>query len=101
MTKQYQELRDYLFKVLQDAGFKPMLPDGGYFIICDASGLFENGDEDLSKHILVNVGVTGIPLHPFYQNKTSNISNLIRFAFCKEMSLLKEAAKRFQAKSGQ
>jgi hypothetical protein len=36
--------RDFEVKILRDAGFDPVVPDGGYFIIADSSrfGMYAN-----------------------------------------------------------
>ena len=37
LSKQLQKKRDYLAKMLKDAGMDPVVPDGGYFIMADWS----------------------------------------------------------------
>ena len=39
MTTSLIKKRDYEVKILRDAGFDPVVPDGGYFIMCDTSKL--------------------------------------------------------------
>jgi kynurenine--oxoglutarate transaminase/cysteine-S-conjugate beta-lyase/glutamine--phenylpyruvate transaminase len=39
MTTSLLKKRDYEVKILRDAGFDPVVPDGGYFIMADTSKL--------------------------------------------------------------
>ena len=39
MTTSLLKKRDLEVKILQDAGFDPVIPDGGYFIMADTSKL--------------------------------------------------------------
>ncbi len=39
MTTDLLKKRDFEVKILRDAGFDPVVPDGGYFIMTDTSKL--------------------------------------------------------------
>lgn len=108
--------RDFLIDVLREVGLKPIVPDGGYFVVCDASTAFEkaelslNGDgvgpetplDDqpdvkLCKWFTERVGVTAIPVSPFYPAcMRHNANHFIRFAFCKDKAALSLAAERLR-----
>ena len=92
----YENLRDFLMNTLVKNGFKPMLPHGGYFIICKVDNSL-SGDQDFCKWLTAEVGVTPIPMKAFYQKEFHDkVSQYVRFAFCKEKSMLVEADKRLQ-----
>ncbi|KAJ3260815.1 Kynurenine--oxoglutarate transaminase 3 [Boothiomyces macroporosus] len=92
-TKTYQKLRDKLMKTLNDVGFHPMKPDGGYFIIANIAPF--KVQEDFSAYLTKTVGVTSIPMRAFYQkNSHGEVQHYVRFAFCKDEATLDEAGKR-------
>ncbi len=102
-------------KVLQEVGLKPLVPEGGYFVICDASifmsaagihisdtltaetALEERPDVKVCKWMTEHVGVTAIPVSPFYLPESRHHANrLIRFAFCKDEATMSLAAERLR-----
>ena len=109
-----QEKRDKLVKVLQEVGLKPVVPEGGYFVICDASILLdaagisignpapetpleERPDVKICKWMTQHVGVTAIPVSPFYLPESRHHGNrLIRLAFCKDEATMSLAAERLR-----
>jgi len=111
-----QGKRDMLVKVLREAGLKPIVPEGGYFVLCDATVILEAAgitvDESTlrpetelddrpdvlaCKWMTKHVGVTAIPASPFYLPEDRNNANrLIRFAFCKDEATMSLAAERLK-----
>ncbi len=90
----YEALRDKLMVTLEKNGLKPMLPNGGYFIVCTVDTSLSKG-QDFSKWLTEKVGVTSIPMKAFYHPDQHNqVSQYVRFAFCKEDSMLDEASVR-------
>ncbi|KAL2917600.1 arylformamidase [Polyrhizophydium stewartii] len=99
-AKLYQSLRDLLFQGLEEIGFNPMLPDGGYFIIADVSDIQKkhNITGDFSKFLTTEVGVTSIPVSAFYKEEDqAKVSHLVRFAFCKDRATIEAALARLRA----
>ncbi|CAK9073433.1 unnamed protein product [Durusdinium trenchii] len=112
--KMMQEKRDFLVKVLQEVGLKPLVPEGGYFIICDATifleaahidddhvsaetPLDERPDVKVCKWMTEKVGVTAIPVSPFYLPESRHYANrLVRLAFCKDEATMSLAAERLK-----
>ena len=41
LPKELKEKRDRVAKVLVEVGFKPIIPDGGYFMVAEASNMSE------------------------------------------------------------
>ena len=55
---------------------------------------FEDGDEAFCEHIIREAGVAAIPLSAFYQENGQ--PDFVRFCFCKQDSVLDEAAARLK-----
>jgi len=116
LPKMMEGKRDALVKVLQEVGFKPVVPDGGYFVLCDATvalqaanipvdsqalcpqtALDDRPDVQVCKWLTKEVGVTAIPVSPFFLPEERHLANsLIRFAFCKDEATLSLAAERLR-----
>merc|ERR1719329_1163478 len=101
-----------------EVGLKPIVPDGGYYVVCDASvaikaagisvdvtdaghgletPLDAQPDVKFCKWLTEHVGVTAIPVSPFYPPcMRHKANNFIRFAFCKDQAALSLAADRLR-----
>ncbi|KAF7639387.1 Aminotran_1_2 domain-containing protein [Meloidogyne graminicola] len=100
--------RDLLAKYLQTAGFKPIIPDAGYFMIADFSHLDgsssylanktqKNGesiDYEFCRWLCREKKLAGIPPSAFYspQNREGN-DHYIRLCFFKKDETLQQAIK--------
>ncbi|GBR53761.1 transaminase [Neokomagataea thailandica NBRC 106555] len=102
----YQELaaslearRDLLRDGLHELGFKTLPADGSYFVVADITPLAKGRDDVAFAEWLVEAaGVATIPVSAFYDADSAKPpQNLIRFAFCKQPDVLKEALKRLKA----
>ncbi|MFO7537320.1 MAG: methionine aminotransferase [Chloroflexota bacterium] len=89
----FQKRRDMLLHILQNAGLKPILPQGGYFIMVDISELGFADDVDFCHTLTKEAGVAAIPPSAFYHNPADG-AGLARFAFCKSEALLQKASAR-------
>jgi kynurenine aminotransferase len=113
LAKEYQQLRDSLFGILQNSGLEPCMPHGGYFILADTSKVPDSPsktttpsvegrrDYRICRWLTTDVGVCAIPISSFYEanNKEGreNVAGFTaRFAFCKAQSMISEAGKRLQ-----
>ncbi|MFF1542048.1 aminotransferase class I/II-fold pyridoxal phosphate-dependent enzyme [Microbacterium sp. NPDC058269] len=80
---------------LRAAGFTVHAPQGGYFTVADATAL---GGEDAAafcRALPERVGVVAIPLTAFVSEEhRSEYAGLVRFAACKRVEVLEEAATR-------
>ena len=54
---------------------------------------------DLCRRMPEEVGVVGVPVSVFCDNK-GPVASLVRFAFCKKDEVLQEAARRLQTLGG-
>lgn len=100
LVMHYREARDYLCEVLDRVGFDVHVPDGTYFIMAGhekVSGRLGLADDvALCRHLTTKVGVAAIPPSFFYEDWSQG-RGLVRFAFCKKMETLREAARRLDA----
>lgn len=98
LAKMYLQKRDFLFAVLQDAGFKPFLPRGSYYIIAEVDDLMKKlaseSDFNFSRTLIEKTGVATVPGTSFYSDKKKG-GNQVRFAFCKTMKTLELVQERF------
>jgi len=93
LAHELQTKRDFLSEKLAATGFSILPCAGTYFVTADISRLqFDGDDAAFCSHITIEAGVTAIPLSAFYENAPP--TNFIRFAFCKNIKILEEAASR-------
>ena len=86
--------RDLLSRGLSEIGFDMLPCDGTYFLTADFSKLSQDKDFDFCVRMTKEAGVTAIPLSSFYGDPDTAPKHLVRFCFCKEDVLLKEAIER-------
>src|SRR5258708_5974291 len=95
LSARYRDRRDTLFASLDRAGFKPRLPDGAYYILCDISGFDAGDDVTFARRLVAEVGVAAVPGSSFFSHSMPELGrDLIRFTFCKTDDLLREAGER-------
>ena len=96
LERDYRERRDFLAGVLEEVGFSVSRPDGTYFILADFRDLFDGDDRAFVRKLIAEVGVAAIPPSVFYRADPEAGRRLVRFAFCKQMSTLREAAEKLR-----
>ena len=103
-----QRKRDYLANVLRDVGMKPVVPEGGYFMMADWSELADKidlssetdpaRDYKFTKWLSKNKKLQGIPPSAFFCQEHKSIGeNYIRFCFIKHDDSLKKAEEILQS----
>ena len=93
LALEYQQRRDYFVGVLEEVGFKVWKPSGAYYIMVGISPLTDLDDIAFVDQLIRNYGVAAVPGSSFYHQPELG-RRLIRFAFCKTMDVLEEAARR-------
>jgi N-succinyldiaminopimelate aminotransferase len=87
--------RDLLAGGLTAAGFTLTVPRGSYFIVADAAALGHADGVEFCRALPELAGVVGIPISAFcLPEHTAEYASLVRFAFCKRVDVLEEAAAR-------
>ena len=80
---------------LRAAGFTVHAPQGGYFTVADATALGGTDAADFCRALPERAGVVAIPLTAFVSPaQRSAYAGLVRFAACKRIDVLEEAAAR-------
>ena len=90
--------QEILGEGLRTAGFTVFPPRGGYFTVADASALTSADAATFCRELAHRVGVVAIPLTAFVApERRADYAGLIRFAACKRVEVLREAAARLAA----
>ncbi len=91
----YQQRRDFLLGVLEEAGFRCFKPDGAYYIMTDIAGFGFLNDVEFAQHLVREIGVAVVPGSSFYHRSELGAQQ-VRFCFCKRDETLQAAAERLQ-----
>ncbi len=95
LTQRLEGNRDVLARGLQEIGFDVLPSEGTYFLTARIDGLSNEKDLAFCERMVRQAGVAAIPLSSFFAGGTPDI--YVRFAFCKQRSLLEEALTRLKA----
>ncbi len=86
---------EILGKGLRTAGFEVIPPQGGYFTVADAGALGGSDAAAFCRALPERAGVVAIPLSAFVSAEHQDrFAGLVRFAACKRVEVLEEAATR-------
>ncbi|XP_048415261.1 kynurenine--oxoglutarate transaminase 3-like isoform X3 [Stegostoma tigrinum] len=107
LRQELQLKRDQLAACLSSVGLKPIVPEGGYFLIVDISAVKidlpvstdteQPYDYRFVKWLITNKGLVTIPVSAFYSSEhKKGFENFIRFCFAKEDSTLSKAEQILQ-----
>lgn len=88
--------RDVLVTALRDIGLAVSVPQGTYFVVADVAPLGATDALTWCRELPSRAGVAGVPVSVFHDDAEA-ARTLVRFAFCKEDSVLREAAERLSA----
>lgn len=100
LTRLYRHKRDLLLAALAATPLRPLVPEGGYFVMADTSALGLD-DVALCDALPIRLGVAAIPPSAFYSEAHRPLAkHLIRLAFCKRDEALREAGERLKALAG-
>ena len=89
--------RDVLVDGLTAAGFAVSTPQAGYFVIADASPLGVDDGAAFCRELPEHAGVVGVPVTAFVHTERHDAyRSLVRFAFCKRLSVLEDASARLR-----
>ena len=88
--------RDRLSDGLEAAGLTVFRPAGTYFVTADIRSVGEEDGLEFCRRLPDRCGVVAIPNQVFYEDAARG-RHLVRFAFCKRLEVLAEAATRLKA----
>ncbi len=95
LAQSYQEKRDVLLGILEDAGFRCYVPKGAYYIMCDISSFGFPDDVAFTRYLVKEIGVGAVPGSSFFADAKDG-AHLIRFCFAKKAETLNAAGERLQ-----
>jgi len=99
LSAHYAERRDLILEILTEAGFKPLKPQGAYYVMADISAFGFANDRDFARHLVEKVGVAAVPGSSFFETPGVG-EQWIRFCFCKKVEALEAARQRLRALRG-
>jgi N-succinyldiaminopimelate aminotransferase len=88
-----QAKRDHLLGGLRRAGFTVYEPKGTYFVLADVTPFGETDGMAFCRSLPHRCGVVAVPCQVFFDDVDAGRS-LVRFAFCKRLEVLDDAAAR-------
>lgn len=103
LPRELKQKRDFMAKFLSDAGMRPTIPEGGYFMLADWSPLAakvdlssepdKHRDYKFTKWMTKNMGLQGIPPSAFYSEPNKPLGeDFVRYCFIKKQENLDKAA---------
>jgi aspartate/methionine/tyrosine aminotransferase len=95
LRAEYAQRRAFALEMLQEAGFKPIAPQGAYYIMADFSALSAEDNITFGMRMVKQVGVACVPGSPFFSRPELSRS-VVRFAFCKKLETLAQARERLR-----
>jgi len=90
-----RERRDRLVAGLADAGFTVLHSEGTYFVTADITPLGGKDGLEFCRTLPERCGVVAVPTQVFYDHQDEG-RHLVRFAFCKRLDVIDEAARRLR-----
>jgi N-succinyldiaminopimelate aminotransferase len=97
---EYLVRRDRLAAALEASGFEVLPCDGGTFLLARSGPLRRPGEDDVvfCRRLVAERKVAAIPPSVFYgPEHAAEAHGLVRFAFCKTLDTIDEAARRLAA----
>ena len=99
LSRSLQGKRDLLVTALRDIGLSVAVPSGTYFVVADAAPLGATDALTFCRELPARAGVAAVPVSVFHDDVDA-ARTLVRFAFCKQDDVLREAAVRLSALRG-
>jgi aminotransferase len=94
LAADYQAKRGKMASALEDAGMKPTVPAGAYYVMADAERLPGKTAAEKARHLLKATGVAAVAGSAFF--RPGRGENLLRFCFAKQDAELDEACTRLR-----
>ncbi len=99
LRARYERARRTLYGLLQEAGFKPCLPKGAYYIMTEVDELMKRFDTTddfaFSRKLIELTGVATVPGTSFYSTPDKGACE-VRFCFCKREETLQAVERNFR-----
>jgi len=93
LARIYQEKRDFLIQILDEANLEYFVPKGAYYILATIKGFGYKTDIDFTNYLIKEIGVAVVPGSSFFSQPEKG-NQLIRFCFSKTPETLNSARER-------
>jgi len=94
LAADYTKKRDMLASALTEAGFKPSVPQGAYYMLAEIpEGITDS--VECARLLLEEAGVASVPGTAFFESETGK--RMLRWCFAKDFASLEEACGRIRA----
>lgn len=90
----HERKRDQFCAALSDVGLTPMVPQGAYYVLADASSLWGGSGLERALHLLERTGIASVPGEAFFDGGKGG--DLLRFCFGKTDEDLTRACAQLQ-----
>jgi aminotransferase len=94
MARDYEKKRDMLASSLAEAGFKPFVPQGAYYMLAEIPDSFAD-DREAANALLEEARVASVPGAAFYSSDRG--ARMLRFCYAKDFDSLAEGCRRIRA----
>jgi aminotransferase len=95
LAEQHEVKREVLLAALRDAGMRPHVPHGAYYILAEAHNLPGRTAAEKARALLAETGVAAVAGSAFF--RPGGGEDLLRFCFSKKDAELAEACRRLRA----
>ncbi len=99
IKRSYEAKKETLLMALRGVGFRVTSPQGSYYLFANylqVPGLETLSPMEAAMHLIKERGVAVVPGDNFYNGDPTG-NNYLRFAFCRNLNTLQEAALRLSA----
>lgn len=97
LAADYQKKRDMLATSLTKAGFRPLVPNGAYYMLAEYPEALGGEDKTAASSLLERTRVASVPGSAFFVSDYGR--RLVRFCFAKDFGALEEACRRLESLS--
>ena len=94
LAREHEAKRTMIVDALHDAGMKPHVPDGAYYVLASAAGLPGATAAEKARALLAKTGVAAVAGSAFF--RPGGGEDLLRFCFAKKDADLAEACRRLR-----
>jgi aminotransferase len=94
LAREHEAKRTMMVDALRDAGMKPHVPEGAYYVLASAEGLPGATAAEKARELLAQTGVAAVAGSAFF--RPGKGEDLLRFCFAKKDADLAEACRRLR-----
>ncbi len=91
---EYQRRRDLFLPLITQAGFRPSVPSGAYYVMAEYPDVGIVDDIEFTRYLIEKIGVAVVPASSFYRPGDPEAKRRIRFCYPKRDETLLEAGRR-------